>query len=331
MFFSPDDITVNLLGIWRSFGLAAIWLLLWFWSLRPSFVLPDKLIKVTIRRALKVTLVVFVISLLLLPLDINFKTGERLVTTTTNYIAIVLDVSLSMSAKDVDPSRFIVAQRALDELIGTLEYATVWVIAFSGIPIVHIPFSQDLASVRALLETTTLADFPPTTDFLWTAMWDALYLALQKVDEAEAKHATIVLISDGDASQGADPLEVAAIALSRDIPIHTLAIGEEVAMLGVDTAWDKVIASLDSEMLQDISSISQWKFFHITDTATRESVLKQLITTFNNEQKSELVAHYFRLNNILLPLTILIALFLTFWKMRIARELLKERNYIDRK
>ena len=71
------------------------------------------------------TLVVFVISLLLLPFDINFKTGERLVTTTTNYIAIVLDVSLSMSAKDVDPSRFIVAQRALDELIGTLEYATV--------------------------------------------------------------------------------------------------------------------------------------------------------------------------------------------------------------
>jgi len=88
-------------------------------------VLPDKLIKVTRRRALKVTLVVFVISLLLLPFDINFKTGERLVTTTTNYIAIVLDVSLSMSAKDVDPSRFIVAQRALDELIGTLEYATV--------------------------------------------------------------------------------------------------------------------------------------------------------------------------------------------------------------
>ncbi len=100
-------------------------MLLWFWSLRPSFVLPDKLIKVNTRRTLKVTLVVFIISLLLLPLDINFKTGERLVTTTTNYIAIVLDVSLSMSAKDIDPSRFIVAQRTLDELIDTVEYATV--------------------------------------------------------------------------------------------------------------------------------------------------------------------------------------------------------------
>lgn len=128
--------------------------------------LPEKLIKVNTRRALRMILTVFIAFLLLLPLDINFKTGERLITTTTNYIAIVLDVSLSMSAKDVDPSRFIVAQHTLDELIGTLEDATVGVIAFSGIPIVHIPFSQDLASVRSLLTNTTLADFPPTTDFL---------------------------------------------------------------------------------------------------------------------------------------------------------------------
>ncbi len=128
--------------------------------------LPARHIDTQARKIINTLQIVFAVSLLLLPLDINFKTGERLITTTTNYVAIVLDVSLSMSAKDVDPSRFIVAQRTLSELVGTLEHATVGVIAFSGIPIVHIPFSQDLVAVRGLLESSTLADFPPTTDFL---------------------------------------------------------------------------------------------------------------------------------------------------------------------
>ncbi len=300
-------LTISSHGARRYIGLGIIVVIGLLLSLRPSFVLPKHLINTSKMNIERACLFLFGFCILLLSLDIHIKDGGHMVESQAPYIEIVLDVSLSMSAKDVEPSRFIVAQQTLDQLLSSLDNAKVGVIIFSWIPFVHIPFSNELGAVRKKLQKTTLADFPPTTDFLGTAMGDALFLALDKIEQAKAPNATIVLISDGGASQWIDPIEVAAMALKRNIPIHTIAIGQEMAMLGVDNAGNKVIASLDSNKLEEISKLTHWSFYRITDAKSIERTRTELLSLFRNDKKSEFQTDYFPLNRLLIPLLLLCA------------------------
>jgi uncharacterized protein YegL len=99
-------------------------------------------------------------------------------------VQIVLDVSLSMSAYDISPSRFSAAKASLLELIRGLDGYNVSLITFSGIPFVAVPFSHDTPAVVANVERLSLSDFPAVKEFLGTALGDALLLGVQNLQKA---------------------------------------------------------------------------------------------------------------------------------------------------
>ena len=138
-------------------------------------------------------------------------------------IVLVTDVSRSMLAEDVDPSRLDAARSAalrfLDEVP---DAARVGAVAFSTDPHTREAPTDDRGEVEDLIGGLS-ADGG-------TATGDALAAALDMVDDgpaAERPPAAILLLSDGETTTGRDPTDVARAARKLRIPIHTVALGTE--------------------------------------------------------------------------------------------------------
>lgn len=135
-------------------------------------------------------------------------------------IVLVTDVSRSMLAEDVDPSRLEAARAAARRFLEEVpDEARVGAVAFSSDPHTLEPPTDDREEIESLLDGLS-ADGG-------TAAGDALAVALGMVDgpAEERPPAAILLLSDGETTTGRDPIEVARAARKLRIPIHTVALG----------------------------------------------------------------------------------------------------------
>jgi Ca-activated chloride channel family protein len=120
------------------------------------------------------------------------------------YVDVLLDVSLSMSANDLQPNRLTVAKAAIADLIEQLPGASFGLIVFSGIPLEQFPYSTYQQAVMQHVESIHLADYPLTSEFVGTAIGDALLVGVDRLRsrrERTGGEGVIVLISDGDSSR----------------------------------------------------------------------------------------------------------------------------------
>ena len=139
---------------------------LFFFNTRPNFLVPLKYLNQKIWFTYTILLSLLLLSVVLLPLHISLITDKHVVVDKNIPIQIILDVSLSMAADDIAPSRFFAAKKSLISLIQQLDGYSISLIAFSGKPFVYIPFSSSSSAIIRKLESTNLADFPPVKIFL---------------------------------------------------------------------------------------------------------------------------------------------------------------------
>jgi Ca-activated chloride channel family protein len=171
-------------------------------------------------------------------------------------IVLVTDVSRSMLADDVEPSRLdaarSAAQRFLDEVPGE---ARVGLVAFSTDPHTVEPPTDDRGKVEDVLDSLS-ADGG-------TATGDALATALGLVDRGRAAKrppAAIVLLSDGETTTGRDPIPVARAAERRHIPVHTVALGTEEGRVSTPTG-SLIPVAPDPETMRQIAKASGGRAF----------------------------------------------------------------------
>lgn len=168
----------SLQGIRITVALLILCGVFFFYNRRPKFFIPSQLLFTKNYFFYKFSLFVLVIVVVLLPLHIAFVDDTQIVTIKDVPIQIILDVSLSMAANDIVPSRFSAAKQSLVDLVQTLDGYYVSLITFSGKPFLFIPFSSDTSAVVKKLSAMNLGDFPPVQDFLGTAIGDALLLGV---------------------------------------------------------------------------------------------------------------------------------------------------------
>ncbi|MGQ0502732.1 MAG: vWA domain-containing protein [Panacagrimonas sp.] len=106
---------------------------------------------------------------------------------------LVLDLSPSMSAADVSPSRITRARYALDDLLRAARDARVGLIVFSGEPYTVTPLTDDVTTVRALLQPLEPGIMPTPGD----ALAPALQRAGELVKKAATHDARVIVLTDG--------------------------------------------------------------------------------------------------------------------------------------
>jgi Ca-activated chloride channel family protein len=138
-------------------------------------------------------------------------------------IMLVTDVSGSMLAKDVKPTRLVAARSAAQTFVkGVPKGVRVGVMAFNQAPRTLQAPTADRAEVRDALEQLASSGGTATGDAL-----DSALTTLQRQPGVGGKRppSAIVLLSDGASTRGRDPRDVAARAAQLRIPIYTVALG----------------------------------------------------------------------------------------------------------
>jgi Ca-activated chloride channel family protein len=172
-------------------------------------------------------------------------------------LLVVLDVSRSMLATDVHPSRLGRAKVDLLDLIRQLHGDRVGLLAFRGRPLLLCPLTTDYGFLSQTLEGTGV-DSAPAGE---TDIGDAIQEALRNFQGDEGSHKAIVLISDGDDLAG-KTAEAAAKAKEQGVAIFTVGFGSTEGA-PVPSASNKketmsfqgqaVISKLNHEILRDIA------------------------------------------------------------------------------
>jgi len=138
-------------------------------------------------------------------------------------VIFVLDVSKSMLAEDLRPSRLERAKLAIRDCVERLQGDRVALVAFAGTAAIKCPLTLDYGFFRMMLEDVS-------TDSIargGTMIGDAIRKTLEDVfDDQEKQHKDIVLITDGE-DHDSFPIEAAKLAGERGIRLLAIGFGNE--------------------------------------------------------------------------------------------------------
>ncbi len=173
-------------------------------------------------------------------------------------IVIALDVSNSMLAQDLKPSRLERARREISDFLNLLQGDRVGLIAFAGTAFVQCPLTLDYSAARIFLNSLDV-DLIPVQG---TNLGEAIRLSLKSFSSTEKKSRALILITDGEDQEGM--AETAAKeALEAGVKIFAIGVGaEEGAPIPFpggfkkDEAGEVVLTRLDEDALKSIAEIT---------------------------------------------------------------------------
>jgi Ca-activated chloride channel family protein len=136
-------------------------------------------------------------------------------------LMLVLDVSASLGATDIPPSRMIAVRNAAADFLEERHNDRVGVILFSGVPVLLSPPVLDKGHLIARLRAVE-ADRSGTG----TAIGDALATALARLKDSPAQSKAVILLTDGSSNRGRiTPRAAARAAAALGIRIYTIGFG----------------------------------------------------------------------------------------------------------
>ena len=227
---------------------------------------------------LKLTIWCLAIASLVVAL-VNPKIGTKLETVKPEGVDIVfaVDVSKSMLAEDIAPSRLEKAKRIVSEIINNLGSDRIGIIAYAGSAVPQLPITTDFSAAKMFLGNLN-------TEMLssqGTAIDEAIRLAKTYYDDVEQTNRVLVIISDGeDHTGGAGKL--AEEATKEGIKTYTIGVGTPkggpipLKRRGItesfkrDLQGEVVITKLNEKTLKDIASEGNGEY--IDGTVTEEAV-----------------------------------------------------------
>lgn len=221
--------------------------------------------------------------------------GTRLeeVTREGQDIIVAIDVSKSMLAEDISPSRLEKAKHEIAGIIDKLQGDRIGIIAFAGEAFVQCPLTLDYGAAKLLLSVVN----PDLIPLPGTNLSQAIAKAIETFERQERKYKVLIIITDGEDHAG--EIEQYTEAAAREgIVIYTVGIGtpEGVPIPEFDKAGNRigyikdsegqtVVTKLDELTLQKIAFATNGKYFNATP---EESELDIIYEEISSGEKKEI-------------------------------------------
>jgi Ca-activated chloride channel family protein len=228
-------------------------------------------------------------------------------------VMMVVDVSASMRATDVSPSRIAAAQSAAARFVKQVPAKfQVGLIAFDGSTRVLATPTTDHAGVVDAIENLKTGPGTATGDALTTAV-ETVNTTLKQAKaktttkKGEAPPATIVLVSDGVSTVGSPVSDATDLAKKDGIPVTTIAYGTPTGQVTVE--GEIVDVPSDPEAMNQVADETGGKFFTAESSNELKSVYNdiQARVGFHLEQR-EIVRFFIALGLVALFLAIIASL-----------------------
>lgn len=182
-------------------------------------------------------------------------------------VIIALDVSNSMRAEDIKPSRLEKAKLDLSRLMDRLSDTRAGLIVFAGNAYTQVPITGDILTAKTLLSGVS-------TEMIsrqGTNIGDAIELAINSFSQEQTGKA-LIIVSDGEDHEG-NVKQACDKAREKGIVIYTAGIGQvqgtrvpsETSQFNRDFIRDNdgnfVVTRLNEQMLADIASLGGGRYF----------------------------------------------------------------------
>lgn len=174
-------------------------------------------------------------------------------------LVIAIDVSNSMLAQDIQPSRIERATQSISKLIDKLENDRIGLIVFAGKAYTQLPITTDYNAAKMMLATIK-TDMVPVQG---TAIGQAIEMGITSFKQEKGGKA-IIIITDGENHED-DAVKMAGEAASKGINIYTIGMGladgapipefnnNKMTGFKKDKSGNTIITRLDESMLRQIA------------------------------------------------------------------------------
>jgi Ca-activated chloride channel family protein len=240
-------------------------------------------------------------------------------------VILAMDVSGSMRATDVAPNRLVAAQTAARAFVAEQPRTTrIGVVAFAGTASVVQPATHNREDVIDAIDRFQMQRA--------TAIGSAILVSLKMIfpdiefdlrgsnprpdaeratrgaplDSGEAKtrpafqpvppgsytSAVIILLTDGRATTGPDPVEAARMAAERGVRVYTVGVGTTQGGILSYEGWSMRV-SLDEETLKTIASTTRGEYYHAGTASDLTKIYQDLNSRVVMERKATEVTALF--------------------------------------
>lgn len=201
-------------------------------------------------------------------------------------VMIALDVSKSMMARDIQPSRLERAKLLTSKLIDKLSNDRVGLVLFAGRAYLQMPLTTDHSVAKMYVNTASINSVPTQG----TVIGDALTLCNNSFEAKQKKFKAVILITDGE-DHDESAIEVAKKMAEDGVMLHTIGVGTssgselidpETNQVKRDKMGAAVVTRLNEKELIDLAQVGKGEYQMLTDT---ESAINRILNQINSMEK----------------------------------------------
>ena len=193
-------------------------------------------------------------------------------------IIMVLDVSSSMLAEDLEPNRLEAAKTVATDFVAGRRNDRLGLVAFAGQAFTQAPLTFDYSVVQSLvgeLDVGMIED--------GTAVGMGLATAVKRLQASPAESRVVVLLTDGRSNRGEiGPVTAAQVAQALGIRVYTIGAGSRgTAPVPVPdgfggTRYANMQVDIDEPTLQEVADLTGGRYFRATDTESLAAIYAEI-------------------------------------------------------
>jgi len=212
-------------------------------------------------------------------------------------VMVALDVSQSMLAEDIKPTRLDRAKLEIADLTERLDGDEIGLTLFSGASFVQVPLTSDYLTALNYLDGAG----PEVISRPGTVIGEAIRTAAGAFDESLDNQKVLIVMTDGE-DRETDPMAAAQEAADAGVLIYTIGFGTpegepvpetneygEVIDFKRDQNGEVVLSKLDEGTLQAIAKTADGKYYRATAGG---SELDSLLGEIDNLQRAQLQSRF---------------------------------------
>ena len=193
-------------------------------------------------------------------------------------VLIALDISNSMLAQDVIPSRLEKSKLLIEDLVDHFTNDKVGLVVFAGDAFVQLPITNDYVSAKMFLQNIN----PSLITTQGTDLARAISLSQSCFTQREHIGRAIIVITDGEDHEGG-VLEAAREAYKKGINVFILGVGTSKGApipdgnggYLKDNSGQTVLSALNEQMCQQVAKAGNGVYIHVDNTSDAQERLNK--------------------------------------------------------
>ncbi|KUL41174.1 VWA domain-containing protein [Actinoplanes awajinensis] len=214
-------------------------------------------------------------------------------------VMLAIDVSLSMQADDVAPTRIEAAQEAAKAFVSELPPTyNLGLVSFAKSANVLVAPTKDRSEVLAGIDSLTLAEATATGEAVFTSLDAVRSVPSDGADGAPP--ARIVLLSDGYRTSGRSIEDAATAAAGANVPVSTIAFGTDTGVVDIRGQLQRV--PVDRLSLQELADRTQGHFYEAASVSELKQVYEDMGSSIGHRTEPREVTQWYAMTALLLAL-----------------------------